>query len=98
MAEHDPYGRRDTEVFPQGTTGSTTGSSTASPGDSSDRRRDIDPGALVAGVLFILVAVLLMAGVDLDLAWFGDGIAWVILIGAGVALLVNEWRKARRRS
>lgn len=93
MAEHDPYGRRDTEVFPQG----TTGSSTASPGDPADGRRDVDSGALVAGVLFILVAVLLMAGVDLDLAWFGDGIAWVILIGAGVALLVNEWRKARRR-
>ena len=93
MAEHDPYGRRDTEVFPQG----TTGSSTASPSDPADGRRDVDYGALVAGVLFILVAVLLMAGVDLDLAWFGDGIAWVILIGAGVALLVNEWRKARRR-
>lgn len=92
MAEHDPYGRQDTEVFPQGAT------SSAGPVDPSARRRDIDPTALVAGVLFILLAVLLMAGVDLDLTWFGDGIAWIILIGAGVALLVNEWRKARRRS
>ncbi|GAA4738737.1 hypothetical protein GCM10023328_19530 [Modestobacter marinus] len=97
MAEHDDYGRRDTEVFPQGTLGGSTASSTASPTEP-DRRRDLDAGALVAGVLFILVAVLLMAGVDLDLDWFGNGVAWVILIGAGVALLVNEWRKARRRS
>ena len=94
MAEHDPYGRRDTEVFPQGSLGGSTASSTEQP----DRRRDLDAGALVAVVLFILVAVLLMAGVDLDLDWFGNGVAWVILIGAGVALLVNEWRKARRRS
>ncbi|MCZ2823681.1 MULTISPECIES: hypothetical protein [unclassified Modestobacter] len=93
MAEHDPYGRRDTEVFPQG----TTGSSATSAVDESGRRRDVDNGALVAGVLFILVAILLMAGVDLSFDWFGNGIAWVILIGAGTALLVNEWRKARRR-
>lgn len=91
MAEHDPYGRQDTEVLPQSTTGS-------SAGDPATRRRDVDPGALVAGVLFILVAVLLMAGVDLSVDWFDDGIAWMILIGAGVALLVNEWRRARRRS
>jgi hypothetical protein len=92
VAEHDPYGRQDTEVFPQGAT------SIGGPTDSAPRRRDVDPTALVAGVLFILLAVLLMAGVDLSLDWFGHGIAWIILIGAGVALLVNEWRKARRRN
>ena len=39
-----------------------------------------------------------MTGVDLPADWFGHGgFAWILLIGAGVALLVNELRKARRR-
>ena len=61
------------------------------------RRRDVEPTPLVAGLLFILLAVLLMTGVDVSVDWFGHGIAWIILIGAGIALLVNELRKARRR-
>jgi hypothetical protein len=61
------------------------------------RRRDVEPTPLIAGVLFILLAVLLMAGVDLSADWFDHGVAWIILVGAGVALLVNELRKARRR-
>jgi hypothetical protein len=82
---------QDTEVFPEGAT--PAGSSTAGPED----RRDVEPTPLVAGVLFILLAVLLMTGVDIPADWFGHGIAWVLLIGAGIALLVNELRKARRR-
>ena len=61
------------------------------------RRREVEPTPLIAGVLFILLAVLLMAGVDLSADWFDHGVAWIILVGAGVALLVNELRKARRR-
>ena len=39
-----------------------------------------------------------MAGVDLPVRLFEDGgFLWVVLIGAGVALLVTELRKARRR-
>jgi hypothetical protein len=60
-------------------------------------RRDVEPTPLVAGVLFILLAVLLMTGVDVPSEWFGQGIAWLLLIGAGIALLVNELRRARRR-
>ena len=60
-------------------------------------RRDVEPTPLVAGVLFILLAVLLMTGVDVPAEWFGHGIAWVLLIGGGLALLVNELRRARRR-
>jgi len=61
------------------------------------RRRDLDTTALVPGVLFIVLAIVLMSGVDLSLEWFGHGIAWIVLIGAGLALLVNEYRKTRRR-
>ncbi|MGY1837936.1 MULTISPECIES: hypothetical protein [unclassified Modestobacter] len=87
MAEHDPYGRQVTEVFPGG----------LSPTDPPPRR-DVDSTALVAGVLFIGLAVLLMAGVDLPVEWFSHGFSWVLLIGAGLALLANELRRARRRS
>jgi hypothetical protein len=40
----------------------------------------------------------LMSGVDLSVGWFGDGgLVWVVLIGGGIALLVNELRRTRRR-
>ncbi|MGY1842552.1 hypothetical protein [Modestobacter sp. SYSU DS0875] len=87
MAEHDPYGRQQTEVFPSG----------ASPTDPPARRRDLDTTALVAGVFFVGLAVLLMTGVTLPLGWFEHGFSWVLLIGAGLALLANELRRARRR-
>lgn len=88
MAEHDAFGRQETEVLPQG----------LSAGDAAARRRrDVEPLPLVAGMLFILVAVLVMSGVGLPLNWFGHGITWLLLIGAGVALLVTELRKARNR-
>jgi hypothetical protein len=35
--------------------------------------------------------------VDVSLDWFGHGIAWILLIGAGIGLLFNELRRARRR-
>ena len=87
MAEHDDVGRRETDVFAE----------LAAPADPPARRRELDTTALVPGVLFIVLAIVLMSGVDLSIDWFGHGIAWVVLIGAGVALLVNELRKARRR-
>jgi hypothetical protein len=67
------------------------------PVPEAPRRRDVEPTPLIAGLVFILLAVLLMAGVDVDVDWFGHGIAWILLIGAGLALLVNELRKARAR-
>ena len=62
-------------------------------------RRSVDMVALVSGVVFSLLAVLLMTGVDVPLGLFADGgLLWIVLIGAGVALLVSELRKAARRS
>jgi hypothetical protein len=52
----------------------------------------------VIGIVFVVLGVLVTLGVDFPdgLLWDG-GIAWVLLIGAGVALLVAELRRARRR-
>ncbi|WP_222194196.1 hypothetical protein [Modestobacter italicus] len=86
MAEHDPYARQQTEAFPAGLS-----STDPTP------RRDVDAVPLVAGIFFIGLAVLLMTGVTLPLDWFSHGFSWVLLIGAGIALLVNELRRARRR-
>ncbi len=61
-------------------------------------RRGPDLGALIPGVLFIVLAIVLMAGVDLPLGFWEDGgFVWILLIGGGIALLVSEAKKARRR-
>ena len=61
-------------------------------------RRRVDLTALVPGLLFIALAIVLMAGVDLPLEWWEDGgFVWILLIGGGVMLLVSELKKARRR-
>jgi hypothetical protein len=61
------------------------------------RRRGVDLAALIPGVFFIVLAILLMAGIDLPLGFWQDGgFLWILLIGGGVALLVSELRKARR--
>ncbi len=60
------------------------------------RRPDL--AALVPGIAFIVLAITLMAGIDLPLGlWEDGGFLWLVLIGAGIALLVSELRKARRR-
>jgi hypothetical protein len=66
--------------------------------DPERPRKGPDLVALIPGVLFIVLAVVLMAGVDLPENLFRDGgILWVGFIGAGIALLVSELRKARQR-
>ncbi|MCZ2829840.1 hypothetical protein O2W14_13435 [Modestobacter sp. VKM Ac-2986] len=85
MAE--PTGRQETEVLPDDLF-------TKEP---PPPRRRLDVGALVAGTVFIVLAVLLMAGVDLPADWFDHDLGWLVLVAAGVALLVNELRKYRRR-
>jgi hypothetical protein len=62
------------------------------------RRRSADPVALVAGIVFAVLGVLVALGVDFPdgVLWDG-GVVWLLLIGAGVALLVTELRRARRR-
>ena len=64
--------------------------------DPPRRTRSVDVVALVAGIVFSIIAVLGL--VDLDLSFLDGGLIWVVLIGAGVTLLVNELRRARRRS
>ena len=62
------------------------------------RRRPVDLGALIPGVVFIVLAITLMAGVELPLGiWEDGGLVWILLIGGGIALLVSELKKARRR-
>jgi len=66
--------------------------------DPEPPRRKADLGALVPGAFFVVLAVVLMAGVNLPVGlWEDGGFLWVVLIGAGVALLMSELRKARRR-
>jgi hypothetical protein len=61
-------------------------------------RRGVDLVALVPGVFFSLLAVALLVGVDVPAQIFrGGGVLWVLLIGAGVALLVRELRRTRQR-
>jgi len=61
-------------------------------------KRHVDLGALIPGVFFVVLAVVLMTGVDLPFGlWRGGGFVWVLLVGAGIALLVSELRKARHR-
>jgi hypothetical protein len=61
-------------------------------------RRRPDRGALIPGLFFVVLAVSLMAGLDLPVRIFENGgFLWLVLLGAGVALLVSELRKARRR-
>ena len=66
--------------------------------DAPPPRRRVDLGALIPGVFFVVLATVLMTGVDLPFGlWRGGGFAWVLLVGAGIALLVSELRKARSR-
>jgi hypothetical protein len=88
VAEPQPVARQDTEVFPESTVPDAPGA----------RRREVERVPLIAGVLFIVLAIVLMSGVDLSVGWFGDGgLLWLVLIGGGIALLVNELRRARHR-
>ena len=61
-------------------------------------RPRIDLVALVPGVAFITIAILVMSGVHLPVTFFRDGgVLWVVLVVAGVALLLRELRKPRGR-
>lgn len=62
------------------------------------QRRGVDLAALVPGLFFVVLAVVLMAGAVLPLGLVTEGgLLWLVLIGGGVALLVSELRRARRR-
>jgi len=62
------------------------------------KRRGTDRVSLVAGVVFAVLGLLVAFGIDLpEDVLFDGGLLWLVLIGAGVALLVSELRRARRR-
>jgi hypothetical protein len=66
--------------------------------DAPPPRRRVDLAALIPGVFFVVLAIVLMTGVDLPFGlWRGGGFVWVLLVGAGIVLLVSELRKARHR-
>jgi hypothetical protein len=66
--------------------------------DPIPARRPVDLTALVPGVFFIVLAIVLMTGVALPhWLWADGGFVWILLIGGGIALVVSELRKARRR-
>lgn len=61
-------------------------------------RRGVDLVALIPGLFFCVLAIVLMTGVHLPFALFqGGGIVWILLIGAGVLLLLGELRSRGRR-
>ena len=92
MAEHtgpEDTGRQETDVFPD---------DVAITKDTPEpTTRHLDVGALVAGGVFIVLAIVLMSGVDVPTSWLDHDLGWLALVAAGLALLVNELRKARRR-
>jgi hypothetical protein len=66
--------------------------------DDVPPKRRVDLRALIPGLFFVVLAVVLMAGIDLPVdLWRNGGVVWIFLIGGGVALLLSELRKARRR-
>jgi hypothetical protein len=66
--------------------------------DAAPPKRRVDRVALIPGLVFVFLAIALMAGVNLPFGlWRGGGFVWVILVAAGIALLASELRKARRR-
>ena len=57
-----------------------------------------DRVALVPGIFFVVLAIVLMTGLDLPFGLFTDGgLLWLVLIGAGVVLLMRELGRARRK-
>ncbi|WP_051515796.1 hypothetical protein [Candidatus Blastococcus massiliensis] len=68
----------------------------AETGDTQPRRRP-DLGALIPGLLFIALAILLMSPADLPRELFDGVLVWAAVVIAGVALLVSELRRGRRR-
>jgi hypothetical protein len=66
--------------------------------DAAPPKRRVDLAALIPGVFFVVLSLALMTGVNLPFGlWRGGGFAWILLVGAGIALLASELRKARRR-
>ena len=66
-------------------------------GDGTPARRRPDLGALIPGLAFIALAVVLLSPADLPAELFDGVLVWIAVIVAGISLLVSELRRARRR-
>jgi hypothetical protein len=71
---------------------------TPEPEVAAPAKRSLDPVSLVIGAVFAVLGLLVTLGIDLpdSVVWHG-GLLWLLLIGAGMALLVTELRRARNR-
>ncbi|SDE29965.1 hypothetical protein SAMN05660485_00496 [Blastococcus fimeti] len=65
--------------------------------DGTPPRRRPDLGALIPGLVFIALAIVLMSPADLPEELFDGVLAWIVVIVAGIALMVSELRRSRRR-
>ncbi len=65
--------------------------------DGTPPRRRPDLGALIPGLVFLALAILLMSPADLPEELFNGVLAWIVVILAGIALMVSELRRYRRR-
>jgi hypothetical protein len=65
--------------------------------DTVQPHRRVDLVALVPALLFAVLALTVMIGGALPQVIFEGGVLWVVLLGAGIALLISELRKARAR-
>ncbi|SDN61837.1 hypothetical protein SAMN05660199_00421 [Klenkia soli] len=93
-------GPRDTAVLPDDRAderAQTHGTATwaAAPVTKPAARRSPDLVALVAGVVFCLIAVLGLVGTSLPGWVFGGGLVAVVLVVIGVGVLVAELRRSR---
>jgi hypothetical protein len=75
---------------------------TITPLETEDPPAPVQPKtdrvALVPGIFFVVLAIVLMSGLDLPFGLFGDGgLLWLVLIGAGIVLLKRELGRARRK-
>jgi hypothetical protein len=60
-------------------------------------RRGVDLIALIPGVAFVLLAILVLVGASLPLTLFRNGgVLWGLLVVAGVLMLSSELRRTRR--
>ena len=70
------------------------------PLETEDRvpqqRHVVDWVALIPGLVFVVLAITFMAGIEL-IVFDGGWLVWVALVGGGIALLVAELRSARHR-
>ena len=65
--------------------------------DGPPPRRRPDLGALIPGLLFMALAIVVMSPADLPEELFDGVLVWIVVVVAGVSLLVSELRRSRRR-